>query len=94
MDDNAAAYQALGEAVVQAIVLNAGLIQAKDPSVDSVSVDLVFDLRSDTAGQGLLIRHERVAEPPLELRIAVPRPAHEGSSNATPGARRSRGSRA
>ena len=78
LDDNAAAYRALGEAVVQAIVLNAGLIQAKDPSVDSVSVDLVFDLRSDTTSQCLLIRHERVAEPPLELRIAVPRPAPEG----------------
>ena len=63
---------------MQAIVLNAGLTQAKDPSVDSVSVDLVFDLRSDTTSQCLLIRHERVAEPPLELRIAVSRPAHEG----------------
>ena len=81
MDNNTGAYQALGEAVVQAIVLNAGLAQAKDPSVESVSVDLAFDLRSDTAGQCLLIRHERVAEPPLELRIAVPPPAHELADN-------------
>ncbi|MDE0348574.1 MAG: hypothetical protein OXM56_02535 [Gammaproteobacteria bacterium] len=74
MDDNSAAYQALGEAVVQAIVLNAGLMQAKDPSVESVSVELAFDLRADPAGRSLLIRHERVADPPLELRIAVPPP--------------------
>ncbi len=72
LDNNAAAYQELGEAMVQAIVLNAGLAQAKDPSVDSVSVDLAFKLRSDTAGQCLLITHERVAEPLLQLRIAVP----------------------
>ncbi|MDE0272860.1 MAG: hypothetical protein OXP11_16845 [Gammaproteobacteria bacterium] len=77
MDNNTSAYQALGEAVVQAIVLNAGLAQAKDPSVDSVSVDLVFKLRPDTVGQCLLITHERVAEPPLQLRIAVPPLAHE-----------------
>lgn len=77
MDDNTDAYRALGEAVVQALVLNAGLQQAKDPAVDSVSVELVFDLRADTAGRSLLIRHERVAEAPLELRIAVPRPAPE-----------------
>lgn len=77
MDDNTDAYRALGEAVVQAIVLNAGLKQAKDPSVDSVSVDLVFELRPDPTGRRLLIRHERVAEPPLELRIAVPAPVHE-----------------
>lgn len=75
MDDNTDAYLALGEAVVQAIVLNAALKQAKDPSVDSVSVELVFDLRADTTGGSLLIRHARVADPPLELRIAVPPPA-------------------
>ena len=74
MDNNTDAYRALGEAVVQAIVLNAGLMQAKDPSVESVSVDLVFDVRADTTSRSLLIRHERVAEPPLQLRIAVPPP--------------------
>ena len=84
MDDNTDAYRALGEAVVQALVLNAGLQQAKDPAVDSVSVELVFDLRADTAGRSLLIRHERVADPPLELRIAVPPPADEPLTRPAP----------
>ena len=84
MDNNTDAYRALGEAVVQAIVLNAGLTQAKDPSMDSVSVELVFDLRADPAGRSLLIRHERVADPPLELRVAVPPPAQEPLTRAAP----------
>jgi len=82
LDNNTAAYQALGEAVVQAIVLNAGLAQAKDPSVDSVSVDLAFNLRADTAGQSRRITHGRVAEPPLQLRIAVPPLAREPGNDA------------
>lgn len=84
MDNNTDAYRALGEAVVQAIVLNAGLKQAKDPSVQPVSVELVFGLRADTAGRNLLIRHERVADPPLELRVAVPPPADEPLTRPAP----------
>ena len=71
MNDDETDYQSLGRAIVEELLLSAGLAQAKRPSADSVEVGLSFDITADTDRACLKIRWERIGNEPMEIEIAI-----------------------
>lgn len=69
MDDPNTTYLALGEALLEELIVRAGLKQAHDvPLGPEVEVALNFTVRSD-GDHALVIRTERIGHAPLELRV-------------------------
>lgn len=69
MNDLRETYQLLGEALLEEIVVRAGLDQAQAPPRDAVPVSLSFVVSADAETGQLVIRGERVGGAPLELRF-------------------------
>ena len=69
MSDLHEAYQRLGEAVLEEIVVRAGLDQAQTAPRDAVPVALHFVVSADAEDRRLVIRGERIGQAPLELRF-------------------------
>ncbi len=69
MSDLPETYQWLGEALLEEIVVRAGLDQAQAPSQDSVPVTLHFVVTADAEDGCLVIRGDRIGQAPLELRL-------------------------
>jgi len=71
MSDRDDTYQRLGEAVLEEIVVRAGLEQAQAEPRESVSVALTFIVSAEAEENRLVIRGDRVGQTPLELRIQL-----------------------
>ena len=69
MSDLRETYQRLGEALLEEIVVRAGLDQAQAPSPDPVSVALHFVVSADREDGRLVIRGDRIGQAPLEVRL-------------------------
>jgi hypothetical protein len=64
-------YASLGRALVEELLLNAGLAQAKRPSDDSVHVDLTFHVTADADRNCLKIHWQRIGNPPVEIELGM-----------------------
>lgn len=65
-----AEYTALGKALLEELVVRAGLRQAHEGlQAEPIAIELAFTVRTDRDGRALQISHERIGAPPLELRI-------------------------
>ena len=63
-------YGALGKALLEELVVKAGLRQAHENlTAGPVTINLTFTVSTDGDDRALHIRHERIGAPPLELRI-------------------------
>ena len=69
MSDLHETYQRLGEALLEEIVVRAGLDQARAPSSDPVSVALHFVVSAEREAGHLVIRGDRIGQAPLEVRL-------------------------
>ncbi len=69
MSDLEETYARLGEALLEEIVVRAGLDQAQTPSSDAVSVALHFLVSADIDEGRLVIRGERIGQAPVEVRL-------------------------
>lgn len=62
-------YQRLGEAVLEEIIVRAGLDQPHAAAAGAVPVALQFVVSADAGDRAVRIRGERLGQAPLELRI-------------------------
>jgi hypothetical protein len=72
MSGNQEAYQALGEAILEQLVVRAGILQGQTPAVRALQVALNFEIASDANGESIVISCERVGSAPLELQLQLP----------------------
>lgn len=69
MEDPNATYLALGEALLEELIVRAGLKQAHEsPGAKELEVALNFTITSDGT-HALVIRSDRIRHAPLELRV-------------------------
>jgi hypothetical protein len=71
MNDEDTDYQLLGRAIVEELLLSAGLAQAKQPSADSIQVGLTFAITADADRGCLKIRWERIGSPPIDIQLGM-----------------------
>ncbi len=81
MPDPTQIQQQLGEAVLEEILVRAGLDQPQPSPGDAVPVSLQFIVRADPETGALVISGERVNQPPLELRVRLTESANAAQAN-------------
>ena len=71
MDDQVIAYQDLGEAILEEVLVRAGVDQARAAQGDEIRTTLDFLVTVDTERDQLVIRGERIGQSAFELRLAL-----------------------
>lgn len=71
MNDNQDAYLALGEAVLEQLVVRAGILQGQTPAASSLHLSLEFEVASDADNNSIVVCCERVGSTPLELQVQL-----------------------
>ena len=71
MDDQVIAYQDLGEAILEEVLVRAGIDQARTAQGDEIRVALDFLVSVDAERDQLVIRGERIGQSAFELRLAL-----------------------
>ncbi len=70
MNDQPSDYAAFGEALLEELIVQAGLRQAHDGlQNEPMTISLDFTVSTDREQPALLIRRDRIGHPLLELRI-------------------------
>ena len=69
MDDQAAAYQELGEVLLEEVLVRAGLDQAHAGQGDEIRLALDFVVSVDAERGQLVIRVKRIGQSAFELRL-------------------------
>ncbi len=69
MDDQVIAYQDLGEAILEEVLVRAGIDQARTAQGKELRLALDFVVSVDAESDQLVIRGERIGQSPLEVRL-------------------------
>ena len=71
MDDQVIAYQDFGEAILEEVLVRAGIDQARAAQGDEIRVALNFVVSVDAGRDQLVIRGERIGQSAFGLRLAL-----------------------
>ena len=85
VDDPVIAYQDLGEAILDEVLVRAGIDQGRSPGDAEIRLALDFVVSVDEEQNHLVIRSERIGQSALELRLEVGEAPAEWRTSARAG---------